>query len=122
VTVKVVGEIDNEKFFTVNVRVVVRVSVPLVPVTVMVYVPPATVAGVTNVKVLVPEPVIEAGLKLAVAFVGKPLADSVVAPVRPEVAAKVMVAVPFAPAAVTVTLPGLDSVNPGVTVRLAEVV
>ena len=104
---------------TVRVKVVVLVNEPFVPVTVMVYVPPATVAGATNVSVLVPEPVIDVGLKVAVALVGRPLAERLVAPVNPELAVRVMVDVPFDPAGVTVTLPELDKENPAVTVSVA---
>ncbi|HEX5227452.1 MAG TPA: hypothetical protein VFW44_07060 [Bryobacteraceae bacterium] len=102
-----------------RVNVVVLVNEPFVPVTVIVYVPPATVAGVTNVSVLVPEPVIEVGLKLAVALVGRPLAVRLVEPVNPALAVSVIVDVPLAPPAVTVTLPEFDSENPFDTVSVA---
>jgi hypothetical protein len=72
--------------------------------------------------VLVPEPVSDVGLKLAVAFVGNPLALSEVAPLNPDVAVSVMVAVPFVPPAVTVTLPELETVKPAVNVSPAEMV
>jgi hypothetical protein len=71
--------------------------------------------------VLVPEPVSDVGLKLAVAFVGNPLALSEVAPLNPDVAVSVM-AVPFVPPAVTVTLPELETVKPAVNVSPAEMV
>lgn len=119
VTVKLVCASDSEKFLTVRVNVVVLVKAPLVPVTVMFEVPPATVAGTTNVKVLAPDPVTDAGLKLAVAFAGNPLTASAVAPVRPGLAVTVMVAVPFVPPAVTVAFPEFDSAKPFATVSVA---
>src|SRR5579864_2159935 len=112
------GAAESVKFLTVKLNVVVRVKLPFVPVTVMGYVPPAVVAGTTNVNVLVPEPVIEVGLKLAVAFVGRPPMVRAVAPVRPAVAVNVMVPVAFVPAAVAVTVPELDSENPSETTRV----
>ena len=112
------GDAVSEKFFTVSVSEVVRVNAPLVPVTVMVYVPPATVTGVTNVKVVLPDPVTVVGLKLAVAFVGRPDTAKLVAVLRPGLAACVIVAVPLAPAAVAVTLPELLRANPLETTRV----
>jgi hypothetical protein len=72
-----------------------------------------------NVSVLVPEPVIDDGLKLAVALFGSPLADRVVAPVSPALAVRVIVVLPFDQAAVTVTLPEFESENPLVTLSVA---
>ena len=58
---------------------------------VSVEVPPATVASTVTVNVDVPDPVTDAGLKLAVAFAGNPLTDRAVAPVRPGVGVTVIV-------------------------------
>lgn len=79
-------------------------------------------AGVTNVSVLVPEPGIADGLKFAVALTGSPLADKEAEPPSPELDVTVIVAVPFAPPAITVTLPEFDKEKPDVTVRLTEIV
>jgi hypothetical protein len=84
----------------------------LVPVIVTVELPAGVAAAVEIVKVLLPEPEIEAGLKVPVAPLGRPLSVSAVAPFRPDVAATVSVTVPFVPA-VRVKLVGeLESVKP----------
>ena len=106
VAVTLAGEAESVKFCTVRVTVVVCVSVPLVPVMVSVEAPPATVAGTFTVMVEVPDPVTDAGLKLAVALAGSPLTDRLVAPVRPGVAATEMVKVPPLPPATTVFVVG----------------
>jgi hypothetical protein len=117
---RAVGEANSVKFCTVSAIVAVCVSVPLVPVMVSVDVPPATVEGTVTVRVEVPDPVTAVGLKLAVAFAGRPLTESPVVPVRPGVAATVIVNVPAAPPATTVLVVGEDdSAKSGETVRVA---
>lgn len=66
---------------TVSAMVVVALTVPLVPVMVTLLVPAVAVLDAVNVTVLVP--VVEAGLKLAVTPLGKPLAASATVPVKP---------------------------------------
>ena len=56
---------------------------PLVPVIVRGYVPTAVVDAVETVSVEFPEPVSDAGLKLAVAPVGNPLTLKAAVPVKP---------------------------------------
>ena len=55
---------------------------PLVPVMVIVDVPVGVVLAVVIVKVEEPEPVTDAGLKLAVAPVGSPLAEKLTVPAK----------------------------------------
>jgi hypothetical protein len=87
---------------------------------VIVELPPATVEGTVTVKVDVPDPVTEVGLKLAVAFDGNPVTERLVAPVRPGVAATVIVKVPPVLPATTVFVVGEDdSAKSGTTVRVA---
>jgi hypothetical protein len=115
----VVGEAESVKLCTVSATVAVCVRVPLVPVMINVELPPATVAGMFTVKVEVPDPVTEVGLKPAVAFAGNPVTERLVGPVRPGVAATVIVKVPAAPPATTVAVVGEDdTVKSGATVRL----
>lgn len=67
-------------------------SVPLVPVIVRLKVPAVVEAVVVTVIVLVPDPpVMGAGLKLAVAPVGRPLAARLTVPVKPFKAVTVTV-------------------------------
>jgi len=110
--------------FTVRAMVVVRVSVPLVPVTVTVALPVVAAADAVKVSVLVP--VVGFVLNAAVTPVGTPLALSVTLPVNPPVGTTVMVLLAAAPPCTTVKLAGLgDSVKLGVlliTVRLIVVV
>ena len=96
-----------------SVTVVVRVSVPLVPVSVIVYVPATAVAAVAHVNVL--EPVAAIGLVpneyVTPAIAGE--AASVTLPVKPPVAVLVTVYV-AEPPTVTVLLAGVAaSVKPG---------
>ena len=58
--------------FTTSDTLVVRVTLPAVPLTVKVYVPLGVVEFVLTVIVEEPEPVSDVGLKLAVAPLGKP--------------------------------------------------
>ena len=73
----------------------VRTSAPLVPVTVTCEVPTGVLAAAANVTVLL-LPVVDAGLNVAVAPAGRPLAVKVTAPVKPirRVMAIVLAAVP----------------------------
>ena len=77
--------------FTTRFTVVEWVKVPLVPVTVSVYVPAGVVVLVLTDIVEEPEPVTEVGLKLALAPVGKPLTLNATAPVKPPDAVTVAV-------------------------------
>ena len=61
--------------FTTSPTVAVRVSEPPVPVMVSVGLPTGVFAAVVTVNVELPAPVSVAGLKEAVAFAGRPLAD-----------------------------------------------
>ena len=80
---------------TVREIVVVCVKDPLVPVTVTLAVPVAAVLEAAKVTVLVP--VVDAGLKLAVTPVGKPLATRATVPVKPFSGLTVMVLLADAP-------------------------
>ncbi len=80
------------KFLTASVTVVVFTSVPLVPVTVNVEFAPGVAAVVVTVMVVVPAPpLMVAGLKVAAAPAGKPLALGVTVPANPFTAATVTV-------------------------------
>jgi hypothetical protein len=70
--------------FTVSAIVVVRESVPDVPVMVTLAVPIVAVLDAANVTVLL-FPVVEVGLKAAVTPLGNPLALNATAPVKPPV-------------------------------------
>jgi hypothetical protein len=103
---------------TVSETVVDWVSPPPVPVTVMLYVPAATVEATANVTVEVPEPgaATEAGLKLTVTPVGAPEEVRATAELKPPETAVVMVEVPLLPAT-TETAPGeAEIVKAGVCV------
>jgi hypothetical protein len=69
---------------TVRDTVVYSVRVPLTPLTVIAYVPMLVVEATARVRVEVPGPVIEAGLKVAVTPADKLMAESK-APVTVEV-------------------------------------
>lgn len=86
---------------TVRLSKAAWVSVLLVPVTVTLMVP--VVAALEAVKVSVLVPVVDAGLKLAVTPVGRPLAARVTLPVNPSRGVTVTVLVPVPPC-VTVAL------------------
>src|SRR5262245_14424767 len=92
---------------TVSETVVVCVTPPPVPVTVTLYVPAGVDAPAVMVMVDEPEPgaAIDAGLKLAVAPVGSPLAESETAELKPPETVVLMVEVPEVPC-------GIDS-EPG---------
>ena len=74
---------------TVRERFVVCVSVPLVPVTVILAVPVVAVLDAVNLIVLVVA--VEVGLKLAVIPAGRPLKLSATLPLNPPVGATVIV-------------------------------
>ncbi len=76
--------------FTFNVSEAVRVRLLLVPLTVSAY-RPAAVPNALRVSVEVPEPVTEAGLKLAVTPAGKPVTLKLTTPPNPPVGLTVMV-------------------------------
>jgi hypothetical protein len=104
VTVTVVGEALREKLapapaVTVSETVVEITRLPLVPDTVMGYVPVGAVEATVRVRVEVPLPgaAMGLGLKPAVTPVGKPEADNVIAPLKPFTAAVVMVDIPALP-------------------------
>lgn len=84
---------------TVSVTVVVSTVLPEVPVTVMVYVPPAVPAGTFTVIVEVAVPEIELGLKLTEGPVGDEEPASVIVPLNPPLGVNEIVEVPELPAA-----------------------
>ncbi len=105
-----------------SVIVVVRVKVPLVPVTVIVDVPCVADEDAVNVSVLVP--VVDAGANAAVTPVGSPLALSATLPVNPPLGVMVIV-LAAVPPGFTVTLAGAAEsakLGPVVTVRVIGVV
>ena len=67
------GVAEIEKSLTVSVTWSECERLPLVPVTVSVYVPAGVLDEVVTVSVELPEPVTEVGLKVPLAPVGKPL-------------------------------------------------
>jgi hypothetical protein len=84
---------------TVRETVVVSAVLPEVPITVMLYVPVTVDEPTVIVMVEVPAPVIEVGLKLTVTPVGWPVADKVMAELKPPVAALLIVEPPELPCA-----------------------
>jgi len=99
-TVRLLGEADNEKFgvavaFTVNEIVVVCVSEPEVPVMVTVEVPVVAVELAVNVTELLE--VVGLVPKLAVTPEGRPDAESVTLPVKPPEAVTVIVLLALLP-------------------------
>ncbi len=78
--------------------VVVLLSAPLVPATVIGKLPAGVVAEVESVRVEEPDVAINDGLKLAVAPAGNPVALRLTLPVKPTVAATVTVVAPLLPA------------------------
>src|SRR5579859_1927733 len=68
---------------TTNATLAECVRLPLVPVMVSVYVPAGVELLVETLSVDVPAPLIEAGLKLAVAPEGKPLTPNNTLPLKP---------------------------------------
>jgi len=85
---------------TVNETVVVSVATPdEVPVTVMLYVPGVVPAGTVIVRVELPAPVIDIGLKPNVRPVGPPEAAKEIAASNPPATALVIVELPALPGA-----------------------
>ena len=76
---------------TTSVTVAVWLRLPLVPLIVSVYVPAVVVDLVATLKVEVPEPVTEVGLKVPVAPVGIPVTLRLTAELNPFVAPMVAV-------------------------------
>jgi len=72
-------------FLIVMVTLALRITLPLVPVMVNVNVPVFDRLFVLTVSVDVPEPVNDAGSKLAVVRFGSPVTLSVTAPVKPPI-------------------------------------
>lgn len=81
------GVAESEKFgveeVTLNVTVAVWLRLPLVPVTVSVKLPAVVELVVDTVNVDDPDPLIEDGLKLAVAPPGEPLTLKDTVPLKP---------------------------------------
>src|SRR4051794_28788124 len=92
---------------TVRLTVVVWVTLPPVPVMVIVEVPRAAVADTVKVSVELPEPgaAIEDGLKESVTPAGRPEAESAMAALKPPETAVVTVVLPEPPCAME-TEPG----------------
>ncbi len=88
---------ETTQLVILSVTVVDSFKLPLVPVTVMVYVPSVAPEVVESVSVDLPVPVMEAGLKPAVTSVGKPLADKVTAESNPPETVLVILVVPDLP-------------------------
>jgi hypothetical protein len=87
-TVSEVGLADTVKSgcctgFTCSVTLALWVRLPLVPVTVSVYVPAAVVLAVETLNVEEPEPLTEVGLNEVVTPVGTPLTLSATLPLNP---------------------------------------
>ena len=82
---------------TVRETVVDSEVLPLVPVTVIVYVPVAVLDATVSVSVEVPAPVIEVGLKDVVTPLGWPEADRAIAESNPPKTLVVIVDVPLFP-------------------------
>ena len=78
-----VAEILKSGIATTSVTVAECDSEPSVPVIIRGYVPVGVVVAVETVSVEFPEPETDAGLKLAVAPIGKPLTLRFTVPVKP---------------------------------------
>jgi len=99
---------------TTSVTVAVWIKLPLVPVMVSVEVANGVEAVVETIKIEDPEPpLIEAGLKLAVAPVGKPLTTRDTVPVNPLNGATLAVYVVFAPAFTVCELGVAENIKSG---------
>ncbi len=100
---------------TVSDMAVVCVMPPPLPVTVMLYVPATAVEPTESVSVDDPAPgaAIEVGLKLAVTFVGKPLADKAIAASKPPEIAVVIFDVPLLPCVTVSAVGEAEIVNAG---------
>jgi hypothetical protein len=88
---KLLGDAESVKSPTTRATVVVWTIAPLVAVTVMVKLPVGVEPAVDTVIVEEPEVITEAGLKLAVAPAGSPLALKLTVPVNPFTALTVAV-------------------------------
>jgi hypothetical protein len=77
-------------------------------------VPGAVVAATARVKVEVPAPVIDVGLKVGVTPVGCPVADKAMDESKPPVMAEVIVDVPLAPCATETELGEAERLKPAV--------
>ena len=110
---------------TVRVTVVVCVLPPLLPVMVTVCGPVAAVADTVKVRVEVPAPAMDVGLKPAVTPFGRPDADKAIDDLKPFKAVVVIVEEPLLPC-ITETKPGdapmVKSGGRPVTVSLTVVV
>lgn len=109
----------------VRVKVVEWVKLPLVPVMVKVRVPVAALFATFTVRVEVPDPVTEVGLKVVVTRAPCPVAVRLTVPVNPFTAPMVTVVEPLAPRR-TVMLAGESEMvkfgaGAGLTVRLTVV-
>ena len=98
---------------TVSETVVVSVVPPDVPLTVIWYVPVATVDPTAIVIVEVPAPVIEVGLKVTVTPEGWPLALKAMVPLNPPVTVLVMVEFPELPCTTVTDAGEAERLNPG---------
>lgn len=78
-------------------RVVECVTLPLVPVIVIGYVPVGAFLATVKVKSDEPEPEMEVGLKLPVTSEGMPVADNVTVPLNPPEALVLTTAYPLWP-------------------------
>ena len=83
---------------------------PLTPVTVSGYVPGTAVAEATNVRELPAEPVTEAGVKVAVTPMGRPLTLNATVPLKLPVSLTVTLLATVAPCS-TVTVPAAEIAN-----------
>lgn len=99
---------------TVRVSVVASTVEPLVPVTVIVAAPTVAVFEAVKVSVLPADPVTEAGLKLAVTPVGRPLTVKATVPLKPLIAETVTPLVAVVPCS-TLT-PAAEMLKPAVVV------
>jgi hypothetical protein len=113
-------ERDNEKFFTTKLKVVVRLRVDEVPVTVIGYVPPGTVDGIVKVNLLVPGLFNVGALNVPVTPLGRPPTESDTELERDVFDARVIVLLPELPA-VMVEFPELESEKPADTAKLKGV-
>ncbi len=107
---------------TVRETVVVSLVLPESPVTVMLYVPVTVDEATAIVMVEVPAPVIEVGLKLTVTPVGWPVADKVMAELKPPVTALLMVEFPELPCATETEAGAAPMEKLGGTVTVRETV
>ena len=116
---RLAGEADSEKSgtagaLTVSVMLVVRVSVPDVPITVNVTVPVAALLAAVSVRVLAE--VALGGLKLAVTPEGRPEIDKFTLPLKPLIGFTVMVLLPMVPCVIPSDAGVADRVKSGTVV------